>query len=417
MSTLPLISDDCRAAMPRPPRSRPPSPRPFFKSPEQSRRPSNASAFSATDGSDCEVIRTWPVRHDAVDGNCPNVIPAPPPSILLGRGGAFFCSKTATVVEPHKEKVFSEQVPVVEKGPLDFFDSDDDAYFKPMSEEEASKLPVWAAPTSRAKDEQRPLTRRTFLSATVPLRSLKPHRASAVHSSPMRPKRPEDPLTVTDLAGGNGRWRQRKAEAEFAKREIQEADDRRQESLKRERERLRQLEEEEKSRRIQLEMQQEIQAELARRRREEEEEAKLRFEEREKQRKKLEEEMLRRLKYARKPCQKCDSSGVCMLCKGDGYHFKLLLSPQIVSTSKYVATKNRTELYGSVPFGCKGCANASEYGKVSGDLWKGNGVCPTCRGVGSLPSDAAIADMATEAAKTLAGNRPSSRSPAILEEL
>ncbi|CAE7436943.1 unnamed protein product [Symbiodinium necroappetens] len=185
-------------------------------------------------------------------------------------------------------------------------------------------------------------------------------------------------LDRIDLIGGNGRWRQIRAEEEFARRAVEEE------------KRLRaQQEEEEKRRQRKLALQ-------AKRRRLQEEEERRRKEERERQHqetvrieelKRIEEERERHRKeqeekdwLARqpKPCQVCSGTGKCIQCVGIGHNPVLYLAANVNG-------KNTKGDYGRRLQGCDGCFGFKQ--NMMADLKKGTGRCPSCDGWGKIRPD------------------------------
>ncbi|CAJ1390398.1 unnamed protein product, partial [Effrenium voratum] len=184
-------------------------------------------------------------------------------------------------------------------------------------------------------------------------------------------------LDRIDLIGGNGRWRQKRAEEEFARRAIEEE------------KKLRELQEaEEKRRQRKLAFQ-------ARRRRQQEEEDRRRKEERERQRQEtVRMEELRRIEEQRdrvrreqeekewlarqpKPCEVCSGSGKCVACLGVGTNPALFLA----SECGYKTPKD----YGRRPQGCDGCYGFKQ--NLLAELKKGTGRCPNCDGWGKIRPD------------------------------
>jgi hypothetical protein len=244
-------------------------------------------------------------------------------------------------------------------------------------------LPAWAAAAVCKRDELREIARHITPAACMPLRQLKPNLITESRCG--YTFRPEDPFDEIDLVGGNGRFRQRKAEAEFARRRLQDFQQRQEHALRKEKERLRQLEEAEKLQRIQLEMQQAAVAEADRRRRDDAEQTRLLREEKEREQVRLEEERLAKLRSIKITCNECIGNGLCFSCKGTGQLYKLLLAPRVEIDMHSIDSRERSEMFGQVAFGCKACANAAAFSHLSGDLWRGNGMCAKCSGHGTLP--------------------------------
>mmetsp|Transcript_44705 Transcript_44705/g.54731 ORF Transcript_44705/g.54731 Transcript_44705/m.54731 type:complete len:258 (+) Transcript_44705:60-833(+) len=184
-------------------------------------------------------------------------------------------------------------------------------------------------------------------------------------------------LDRIDLIGGNGRWRQKRAEDEFARRAVEEE------------KRLREQQEaEEKRRQRKLEIK-------ARKRRQQEEEERRREEERERQRlehvrfeelKQIEQEKERMRKemeekefQARqpKPCVVCSASGKCIGCSGSGTNSTLFLAAMV--------DRYNNKGYGRRMQGCDGCFGFKQ--NMMAELKKGTGRCPNCDGWGKIRPD------------------------------
>lgn len=187
---------------------------------------------------------------------------------------------------------------------------------------------------------------------------------------------PSFTLEEIDRLGGNGRWRQRRAEEDFKQKQIEEIERMRQQKtieeakLKRKKEleakRRRQLEEEERQRRAEREKEQ--------REREEREEEQRQHEERERIRK--EEEEREWLARQPKTCTTCSGSGSCVTCEGKGHMFAMFLVHAVQK-----ANVNNVD-YGRVLQGCDDCGGYRH--NVMGDLKKGSGRCAACDGVGKI---------------------------------
>ncbi|CAK9076094.1 Reticulocyte-binding protein 2 homolog a [Durusdinium trenchii] len=185
-------------------------------------------------------------------------------------------------------------------------------------------------------------------------------------------------LDRIDLIGGNGRWRQKRAEEEFARRAVAEE------------KRLREQQEaEEKRRQRKLEVK-------ARKRRQHEEEERRREEERERQHleqvrfeelQKIEQEKERLRKETEekefrarqpKPCEVCTASGKCIGCLGSGINSTLFLAAMV---NRY----SSKDYYGRRPQGCDGCYGFKQ--NMMATLKKGTGRCPNCDGWGRIRPD------------------------------
>jgi len=195
-------------------------------------------------------------------------------------------------------------------------------------------------------------------------------------------------LDRIDLIGGNGRWRQRRADDEFARRAVVEE------------ERLREQQEaEERRRQRKLALQ-------AKRRRQQEEEERRRAEERERQRqeqirieeeKRAEEEAERLQReqeerdwLARQPktCTVCHGTGKCNGCTGTGYNMAIYLSATTTG-------KNPKGDYGRHRQGCDTCYGFKQ--NMLADLKRGTGMCANCDGWGKIEPDI---DFASPAGRT-----------------
>lgn len=182
------------------------------------------------------------------------------------------------------------------------------------------------------------------------------------------------PLEEIDLLGGNGRWRQRKAEKEWARRAIEDEERRNQQKIEEERQRhrkaemearkRRQLKEEEKRRAQERESKCQEVEELERRRREEEERLRLLREQDE------------RDWLARQPkiCEKCGGDGKCRSCDGRGFTLSMFLVSNV--------SEEKSVQYGRVQQGCEDCGGFKH--GIMGELRKGNGKCVVCGGTGKI---------------------------------
>ncbi|CAE7157489.1 unnamed protein product [Symbiodinium pilosum] len=182
---------------------------------------------------------------------------------------------------------------------------------------------------------------------------------------------PDYELWVT-LHGGNGRWQQARAQNQWAHMLVeheaamaakkQEAE--RQRLRRAEVARIRRAEEEELRRRVE-------EAEQDKRRRKEEELRLQMQREEEARRAKLEEERLLELMQPRK-CQKCEGTGRCSNCQGDGSVDVLFLAPAVGSRPMPI-------LQGRRPRGCRQCGGAGD-GALLRDFIAGSGRCDICKG-------------------------------------
>jgi len=183
-----------------------------------------------------------------------------------------------------------------------------------------------------------------------------------------------------DRIGGNGRWRQRKAEEHFKQQRIEEL-----ETLK-----LQRAQEEERKKR-----RQELQN---RRRRQQQEEEQRRLEKVEREREERErqelaqESLLRRERMFKEqqerelaarqpvPCEACNATGVCSTCEGKGTSEAIFLSSQVEKTG--------TMGFGRTPQGCEDCGGCRQ--NIMGELVAGSGECPACNGKGQVWPQAAF---------------------------
>lgn len=184
----------------------------------------------------------------------------------------------------------------------------------------------------------------------------------------------DSPLEIIDLHGGNGRWRQRKAKVEFAKRAIEEEEARRQSQL-RELERRRRKAEQERTRKQAQEM------ELNKRKKEREQKRLDAIRAEEKRREAEENERLRKqheheewLRRQPKMCETCQGTGKCQMCGGKGYDFVMFLIPEVSTVT--------SREHGKVMQGCEECGGLRH--NIVGDLRLGSGKCVPCAGVGKV---------------------------------
>jgi len=183
------------------------------------------------------------------------------------------------------------------------------------------------------------------------------------------------PYEKIDLAGGNGRWRQRRAEQDFICRRLEEAELKRQQhqwELERERRRAerqetrrKEKEEEDRKRHEEEERQREDVRRNERRR----------WEQQEAQRRKRQEEEAERRRRMPRPCQGCSGTGICPQCKGKGYFFSTYLCA-------YVTPEDALQQYGKHTQGCEHCGGCAQ--GIRGGLQKGQGKCPQCGGYGKV---------------------------------
>jgi hypothetical protein len=189
-----------------------------------------------------------------------------------------------------------------------------------------------------------------------------------------RPKLPQINYEKVDLIGGNGRWRQRKAQEDFDRKEAEDVENRRQQEILEQERRRRQAAREEKRRRHAEEERLRFMQENERRLREQKERDEAR-------RREEEEERLRREKehqdwLARQPtdCETCKGTGVCPACMGKAFSYETFLVSKV--------TSNTPMDYGRVKQGCPECGGCRQ--NILGELVKGSGRCATCGGNGKL---------------------------------
>jgi hypothetical protein len=200
------------------------------------------------------------------------------------------------------------------------------------------------------------------------------HRVSTEHTA----SSPNFTLDKIDLIGGNGRWRQRLAEVEFARRAVEEekrqremqaaAQEKEQRQKQRETRRRQRQEEEERRREAQREWERQEQLERERQIREAEEAERQRREEQERE------------WLARQPktCHNCGGSGKCPACNGIGQLFALFLAPSV----KGQCTKGG---YGRMQQGCETCYGFKQ--NLMAEVKKGTGRCAVCDGWGKIKPD------------------------------
>lgn len=182
---------------------------------------------------------------------------------------------------------------------------------------------------------------------------------------------PSYELWVT-LHGGNGRWQQVRAQHHWAQMlvENEEAEVIRKQEAEKQRlrraeaARQRRAEEEELSRRVE-----EAEADKKRRK---EEEHRLQLQREEEARKaRLEEARLLESMKPRK-CQKCNGTGRCSNCQGEGSVDVLFLAPQVGKRHMPIPQGRR-------PRGCRQCGGVGD-GSLARDFGPGSGKCDACHG-------------------------------------
>ena len=185
-------------------------------------------------------------------------------------------------------------------------------------------------------------------------------------------------LDRIDLIGGNGRWRQKRAEDEFARRAIEEEKRLREQQEAEEKRRQRKLEIKARKRRQQEEEERRREEERERQRLEE-----IRFEELkqiEQEKKRIEKEREEKDREARQPktCPVCNGTGKCIVCLGSGINSTLFLAAFIDRANGYKG-------YGRVAQGCDNCYGFKQ--NVMAELKRGTGRCPNCDGWGKIRPD------------------------------
>lgn len=195
-------------------------------------------------------------------------------------------------------------------------------------------------------------------------------------------------LDRIDLIGGNGRWRQRRAEDEFSRRAVVEEQRRREQEEYEEKKRQRKLALQAKKRRQQEEEERRRQEERERQHQEQLriEEERRQAEEQERLRKEREE----RDWQARQPkmCETCQGGGKCPVCAGSGFAMAVYLSSHTDAQS----TKGA---YGRRQQGCDACYGFKQ--NMCAELKRGTGKCASCDGYGLI---AAIVDHLSPAGRT-----------------
>lgn len=231
-----------------------------------------------------------------------------------------------------------------------------------------------AAPLS-ARQRHLPSSLNPALAAAFSLRHYSLGRGRIDPERPQSQRTKHLPLEYIDLLGGNGRWRQRKAEREWERRRLEEEERRRLEKLEEEERRRRRLELEERRRKQKEDEERRRQEERARQLREAEERERRRLEQEERER--LAREAAEREWLARQPrtCETCVGSGRCVSCEGRGCSFAMFLVPA-------VAEGESQTTYGRHFQGCPTCGGYKQ--GILGELRKGSGRCQSCGGAGKI---------------------------------
>lgn len=193
-------------------------------------------------------------------------------------------------------------------------------------------------------------------------------------AAPTTPKGPKIVLEEVDLVGGNGRWRQRMAEDEWARRAVEEEkrlkekqeleEARRKRRAAKEARLKRKLKEEEERHELERERQRQLQLQ---------QEEEVRQEEIKQQHIKEEKE---RAWLAQQPrtCEKCGGVGKCPKCGGKGYLFTMILAPTVREGKSFES--------GRIMEGCMECHGYQQ--NLMAELKKGTGRCSGCEGFGKI---------------------------------
>lgn len=210
-------------------------------------------------------------------------------------------------------------------------------------------------------------------------------------SAPVLPRLPSqknnkdlpDYNLAVDLLGGNGLWRQKRAQEEWARQTALREEQERERKLREERLRQRRAEEERRRKIAEEKERQRLLEEQRRERLLQEERERKRREEMERERlRKLEEERQWRLRQPR-TCPACNGSGRCPSCLGEGFLYVVYLAPKVQSGEEMRETGTSASQYGKRPRGCEACDGAGD-GASWGAFEKGTGRCATCSGRGKV---------------------------------
>mmetsp|Transcript_25397 Transcript_25397/g.70696 ORF Transcript_25397/g.70696 Transcript_25397/m.70696 type:complete len:283 (+) Transcript_25397:89-937(+) len=186
------------------------------------------------------------------------------------------------------------------------------------------------------------------------------------------------PYGEIDLVGGNGKWRQRRAEEDFERRRLEEQQ-RQREEQRREAERRRNMELAEARRRRLLEEEEQRRLEEQERKRLEQLQREREIREREEQeRLRLLEEESERQRRRPKTCETCGGSAVCQTCSGDGYVYVMYLASEV----DWRGRQNDDTDFGKLQQGCTSCGGYEQ--GVRGELQTGCGKCAACGGAGKI---------------------------------
>jgi len=182
------------------------------------------------------------------------------------------------------------------------------------------------------------------------------------------------PIEKIDLLGGNGKWRQLRAQEEFQRRQLEEEERHRQEAIREQEKKRRQAELADRRRRHQEEEERRWQQEREQKLHEKQEKERLKREAEERLQQQREEEELERVKRMPKPCETCAGGGLCQECMGKGFILSTFLVPKV--TGKDLMDHGRK---------LQGCDKCGGYcHNLIGDLKKGSGNCAACGGTGKI---------------------------------
>lgn len=191
---------------------------------------------------------------------------------------------------------------------------------------------------------------------------------------------PDIRMEEIDRMGGNGKWRQVKAEAFFKQQQVEELERLREQRTLEEKRKKRRQDLENRRKRQQQEEEQKRQAKL-------DHEQEMRNERDHKERKRQEKERHDREHQEREwaarqpvPCELCLASGVCPSCDGKGQLWATFLAPKVGSEACMG--------FGRAPQGCEDCGGCKQ--NIMGELNCGSGECAACNGRGKVWPDAAF---------------------------
>jgi len=196
---------------------------------------------------------------------------------------------------------------------------------------------------------------------------------------------PEIVMEEIDRLGGNGKWRQRKAEDYFKRQQIEELERLREQRALEEKRKKRREEMERRRKRQQQEEEEKRLAKLAREREEREEREAEERRIREKERRLREQERAEWAARQPVPCEACAASGTCPSCDGKGRLWATFLAGHVGSDD--------TMTFGRAPQGCEDCGGCRQ--NIMGELVCGSGKCAKCNGRGKIWPAAAFEPMKT----------------------